>query len=164
MRVLAIDPGPTQSAWVLLQSDGFVRDFGITDNRDVRAMLRMRSYSPSVVVLEMIASYGMPVGREVFDTCVWIGRFIESAMVPHILMFRREVKLHLCNSARAKDANVRQALLDRYGPGRQKAMGTKAKPGPLYGVRKDVWAALGVAVTFMDRQQANAETRVEAIV
>jgi hypothetical protein len=53
--------------------------------------------------------------------------------------------MHLCNSMRAKDANVRQALIDRFGP-----VGTKKQPGKLYGVATHYWAALGVAVYSAD--------------
>jgi len=63
----------------------------------------------------MIASYGMPVGREVFETCLWIGRFIECWCGPYTLVYRREVKSFLCADSRAKDSNVRQAVIDRYG-------------------------------------------------
>ena len=62
--------------------------------------------------------------------------------------------MHLCNSVRAKDSNVRQALLDRFpatGGGKTPQIGTKSKPGPLYGFSKDMWAALGVALTFANR-------------
>jgi hypothetical protein len=61
------------------------------------------------------------------------------------LVFRRDVKLHLCDSPRAKDGNVRQALLDRLGP-----QGTKKAPGPTYGVKSHEWAALAVAVYGWD--------------
>jgi hypothetical protein len=61
-------------------------------------------------------------------------------------VFRKDVKLHLCNSPRAKDANVRQALLDRLGP-----QGTKKAPGPTYGVKSHEWAALAVAVYGWDQ-------------
>ncbi|MNY62967.1 hypothetical protein D3C86_1998680 [compost metagenome] len=60
------------------------------------------------------------------------------------------MKLHLCKTPRAKDANVRQALLDmfpRTGGGKTPQIGTKAQPGPLFGVSSHAWAALGVAVT-----------------
>lgn len=98
-----------------------------------------------LVSIEMIACYGMPVGRETFETCVWIGRFIERAKQPHRLVYRKDVKLHLCNSPRAKDGNVRQAIIDRFGK-----PGMKKSPGVLYGVSSHVWAALAVAIYSID--------------
>lgn len=65
-------------------------------------------------------------------------------------IFRRDIKLHLCNSVRAKDANIRQALIDRYG-GKEKAIGKKKSPGPLYGIKSHMWAALALAVTYHDQ-------------
>ena len=107
------------------------------------------------LAIEMVASYGMAVGASVFETCVWAGRFIErwsavSAAGSVTQVYRREVKLHICGSAKAKDANVRQALIDRYG-GKAKAIGRKATPGPLYGMSGDCWSALGVAITAAER-------------
>lgn len=144
--ILAIDPGPTESAWVLYDIDtGEVIDHGKQANEDV-SLLRGQHYT----VIEMIASYGMPVGKDVFETCVWIGRFIERSPVLAARLTRGTVKMHLCNSMRAKDGNVRQAIIDRYpatGGGKVPQIGTKAKPGPLYGISGDEWAALGVAIT-----------------
>ncbi|MBQ1764316.1 MAG: hypothetical protein IIZ92_15615 [Aquincola sp.] len=109
-------------------------------------MLRSLVLRPQcdTLAIEMIASYGMPVGREVFETCVWIGRFVQAWHSPDKvrLVYRRDVKLHLCGSPRAKDPNIRQALIDKLGPA-----GTKKDPGPTYGVKSHAWAALGVAVT-----------------
>jgi hypothetical protein len=75
---------------------------------------------------------------------VWIGRFQEAWRFPSQVrkVYRQQVKLHLCGSPRAKDANIRQALLDKLGP-----QGTKKAPGPTYGVKSHAWAALAVAVT-----------------
>lgn len=124
-------------------------DFGIVANEDMRRVLRQR---PGVeVVIEMFASYGMPVGREVFETCVWIGRFVEMAGGEWTPLYRQEVKLTLCGNPKAGDANVRRAILDLYpgsGGGATPQIGTKPKPGPLYGVNKDVWAALGVGIAY----------------
>jgi len=63
---------------------------------------------------------------------------------------RRDVKLALCNSARAKDGDVRRAIMERFGGSECK--GTKAAPGPLYGIKADEWQALGVCLTFADRE------------
>jgi hypothetical protein len=151
-RIIAIDPGTSQSAWCVLEGDKPLV-FGKEPNSDVLIRLR-REWSPldekDLLAVEMIASYGMPVGREVFETCLWIGRYLEAwerRQGQHALVYRRDVKLHLCNSARAKDANVRAALLDRYGPGREKAIGTKRAPGPLHGISGDCWSALAVGLT-----------------
>ena len=102
---------------------------------------------PDVVVIEKVESYGMAVGAEVFDTVLWAGRFAEAAhRVPVVMLPRRAVKLALCGDSRAKDANIRQALIDRFGG--SAAIGRKAAPGPLYGISRDVWSALAIAVTY----------------
>ena len=143
--VLAIDPGSAQSAW--LQYDGSrPTAFGITANEILVKALRSGGL-PDVVVIEKIESYGMAVGAEVFDTVWWAGRFAEAAdRGPVVMLPRRAVKLALCGDSRAKDANIRQALLDRFGG--SAAVGRKAAPGPLYGISRDVWSALAIAVTY----------------
>lgn len=115
------------------------------------------------VVCEQIESYGMAVGREVFETVRWSGRFEQAfeqafgpanwpeLIVPWHYLPRRAVKLELCGQPRAKDANIRQALIDLYG-GKELAIGKKAQPGPLYGMSGDVWAALAVGITWMRLQ------------
>ena len=94
----------------------------------------------------------MAVGQEVFRTVHWAGRFTEAAESQrHTVeqLTRREVKLHLCGSMRAKDPNIRQVLLDRFGG--DDARGTKAHPGPLYGIANDVWSALAIAVVYTEQ-------------
>jgi len=148
--VFAIDPGTAESAFVELSDDDKLGQFGKVGNGELIRIVRNYLPAPTLAI-EMVASYGMPVGREIFETCVWIGRFIEGWRGGHELIYRAEVKQNLCGTARAKDPNVRQALLDRWG-GKVTAIGRKAHPGPLFGVADDVWAALGVAVTWQDRQ------------
>lgn len=101
------------------------------------------------LAIESISSYGMAVGAEVFSTCIWIGRFVQAWRDPDAvrLLYRKDVKLHLCGTTKAKDTNIRQALLDKFGPGKDVAIGKKAQPGPLYGVKSHAWSALAVAVT-----------------
>ena len=142
-HIFAIDPGPVQSAFVIWDGQRIV-DHAITSNAimlERLGSLTLGDSPPVRVAIEMIASYGMAVGAEVFETCVWIGRFIQASPVFCERYFRGAIKLHLCGSTRAKDANVRQALIDLIGP-----QGRKAKPGPTYGIRSHCWAALAVAV------------------
>lgn len=153
MRLLAIDPGNEESALLVYDTDkGAPVDWQKLPNDDALLLaMTLRLGGIDHMAIEMVASYGMAVGASVFETCVWIGRFIQAWRMPgaglsHECVYRRDVKLHLCGSARAKDANVRQALIDRYG-GKAKAIGRKATPGPLYGLSGDCWSALGVAVT-----------------
>ena len=117
MRLMSIDPGTTQSAWLIYRAGAPVT-FGILPNADLLEMLRVAvdRLTLDVVVIEQVESYGMAVGREVFETVRWAGRFEEAAHpVPVALLPRRTVKLHLCGLPRANDGNVRMALLDRFG-------------------------------------------------
>lgn len=150
--VLAIDPGPTASQFVLWDGQR-VLERAHLENADMMQHLSRLS-AGAEVCFEKVASFGMPVGEEVFETVFWTGRFFQAARDEgrsvHRLT-RQAVKLHLCNSARAKDANIRQALIDRFG-GKDAAIGRKATPGPLYGVSSHAWAALALAITFADTQ------------
>ena len=141
-RILAIDPGTTESGWVVYEA-GKVCNSGVWPNEQLLAELP-RTPSSQLLAVEMIASYGMAVGKDVFETCVWIGRFKQAWFAPDDvkLVYRGQVKQLLCKSARAKDANIRQALIDMLG-----APGTKKAPGGTYGVKSHAWAALAVAVT-----------------
>lgn len=155
MIILGIDPGPTESAYVIWDGSRVIQH-GMSENQ-----LLIKSLNPEVNVthcaIEMIASYGMSVGQEVFETCVWIGRWLErweyvsawseeGSSFDAIRVTRKDVAVHLCNSARAGDSNVSQALRDRFGE-----KGTRKNPGATYGIVKDEWSALAVAVTVYDR-------------
>jgi hypothetical protein len=148
--ILGIDPGTTHSGFCLWDGERVVEK-GWVENTDLRAMLcwdRLLADHP-IVAIEMIASQGMAVGKETFETVVWIGRFLERCVSLSIgawRITRHEIKIHICGSARAKDPNIRQALIDRLGP-----VGTKKAPGPLYGVSGHVWPALAVAIVAQDR-------------
>lgn len=159
LSCLSIDPGPTQSGWIHLR-EGMPARFGKDDNAVVRRYCEdAQSWGVDGVAIEMFASYGMPIGVESIQTVMWIGRFYESLLRCNIpekqihLVTRIRVKLHHCHSATANDSTIRQALIDRYGPGKDKAIGCKAAPGPLYRVRADVWAALALAVMWWDEHK-----------
>ncbi len=93
---------------------------------------------------------------------------------------RSAIKKHLCGSGSAKDANVSAALAARFAGegGRDVAVGGKRckqckgkgwfgagrpvcdrcdggkwehPPGPLHGIKADMWQALAVAVTYAER-------------
>ena len=161
MRIVAIDPGTEESARLVYLSPGEkVINAEILPNEALLNELRMRrqiAEPEEILVVEWITSYGMAVGREVFETCAWIGRFEEAFGDPSHRLPRKEITLHLCNSSRAKDANVRQVLIDRFGGTKRKAVGVKKDPGPLYGIKTHLWAALAVAVTFADINQGGQE-------
>lgn len=156
MKILAIDPGTYHSAWVVW--DGIsISSKGKLTNESFRSLIESGRFKDcEVVAMEMVGHYGrgMPAGQEVFDTCVWIGRILElmggkleeGGIVD--LVARQRVKLHICGTSTAKDANIRQALIDRFG-----APGTKKNPNHItYGVTADIWQAFALGVTYVDQE------------
>lgn len=145
--ILAIDPGPVRSAWLVYGMNEL--DFGIVENEAMFEALDR--YMVDVAVIEKVEGFGMAVGAEVFETVFWSGRFAQ-CLIEHghargvERIGRKAVKIILCGTAKAKDPNIRQALIDRFGG----PVATR-KGGFLYGVSKDVWAALAVAVAFSEK-------------
>ena len=142
--ILAIDPGNRESAYVLMDKNLRPLASGKIDNGDMLEVVQRMEYSE--LVIEMIASYGMAVGQEVFETVFWIGVFWQAARCEKkTKVYRKDVKMNLCHSMKAKDGNVRQALIDRFG-----VVGTKKNPGWFYGFAADIWSAYAVGVTYYD--------------
>ena len=151
--IFAVDPGNEQSAYTILE-DGSLRPVAaaIVPNS---ALLDIIANHPGKdntrFAVEMVASYGMAVGKTVFDTVFWLGRFYEAAngYAARDRVYRMDIKMHLCHNSRAKDANIRQALIDRFGE-----VGTKKAPGWFYGFKADMWAAYAVGVTYAENLPA----------
>lgn len=179
MNVLAIDPGPLYSAFVEFDGEQ-VTGYGHTPNDMVFEVLDLDPHSSRRLACEFIQNMGMAAGKELFETAFWVGRFVERWMRHprggYKLVYRTEVKMHLCGSTKARDPNVRQALIDRYG-GDSVAIGGKrcivckgkgwvgrgrptcdecsgsgyeTMPGPLANISGHCWQALAVAVYATD--------------
>jgi len=77
------------------------------------------------------------------------GRFTEKienkAGITVKYIYRKDEKMDLCGTMKANDANISQALRDRFGE-----KGTKKNPGWFFGFYKDVWQAYAVGITFHD--------------
>lgn len=158
--ILAIDPGNVESGYVLTNNDLSLVDKGKIKNENLLHKIIMDEFwyqSPEDekdhIAIEMIASYGMPVGVEVFETCIWIGRFIQAIQngIEPKFIYRKDEKINLCQSMKANDATIKQALVDRFAQGQKNyGKGTKKEPGWFYGFAKDMWSAYAVAVTYHD--------------
>ena len=139
MKIIGIDPGDTHTAIAVLEDGKIERTQYLDNDSALNALALLYLRWEGYFVCEMIASYGMPVGKTIFETCVFIGQIKQ--VIPSLKFITRiSVKSAICHSAKAKDGNIRQALIDTYGPA-----GTKKAPGPTYGISGDMWAALAVA-------------------
>ena len=149
MKILAIDPGNVQSAYVVWDG-ATILVMGIVYNELLLNRIRagnFRDFRNCILVIEDIRSYGMAVGMTIFETVFFSGQLCEAWQDACHRVPRMDVKMHLCHSSRAKDSNIRQALVDRFEPDLQ----PKRRPcGVLKGVSKDIWAALALAVYFYD--------------
>lgn len=153
--ILAIDPGNVETGYVLMTKEYTPLSFGKVRNEELRGFMYDGKYDE--VVIEMVASYGMPVGATVFETCVEIGRYTEIGRMrgrPVFFLYRKEVKMNICRSMKANDSTIRQALVDRFAKNTpNKGKGYKKAPGFFYGFRADIWQAYALGVTFLDERR-----------
>lgn len=151
---LAIDPGTTESAWVSFVQ-GAIAGFAKESNTVVLRRVRYYVNPAAHVVVEKLENYGKVTGQTILETQRWCGRF-EQAYVgsdvdrSHCWLYipRRVVKLELCGESKANDSAVRMAVADLYG-GPKLAKGSKLAPGPLYGIKADIWQALALGIAHM---------------
>lgn len=159
--ILAIDPGDTQSAFCFVDKETY-KPLYFAKLPNGEAVDSIKNYIANLqendriigAAIEMVASYGMAVGKSVFETCVYIGRFsqiLEEMGYTVQWIYRQEEKMNICGQMKAKDSNIRIALIDRFAQFDFKTgKGTKKNPDWFYGFAADVWASYAVAITYLD--------------
>lgn len=148
--ILSIDPGCIETAYTLIdENDLHIVEHGKVKNETLLLFITHLNSRVNHIAIEMIASMGMAVGTEVFETVFWIGRFWEASekhsRCKKLKIYRKEEKINLCGTMKAKDSNIIQALKDRFGD-----KGTKKNPGWFFGFAADIWQAYAVGVTYYD--------------
>lgn len=155
MRILSIDVGTTESGYAILRFPFQLVEFGKVSNNELLGIVKNKQYKK--LIYEEFQSYGMPVGESTIKSITWNGRYIQSALdrgIPTYPVYRKDEKMTLCGSMKAKDSNIRQALIDRYAKFDFKnGKGKKDNPDTFYGVSKDVWSAIAVGVTYWETKE-----------
>jgi hypothetical protein len=176
MIVCGIDPGTFKSGVICFDTDiERVTYSSELRNEVVLSVLRQEGDFPAIdayewshLFIENIESMGLAVGQSTFQTCFWIGRFIEAyehgtGCSVHMVS-RGDEKITICGASTyvnpetgkrkaVGDAEIRRALIERFpatGGGKTPQIGTKKQPGPLYGVTGHSWQALSVAITGLE--------------
>jgi len=175
-RIIAVDPGPEESAFVhywpgeTRRDPGQVCRFETLPNDELLALVQewseesARAWSElgvdalrSEFVVEKITSYGKPVSESVFGTVFWSGKFAQAWGPSCVMYSRRTVKKVLLGKDKGGDPQVRAAVISWFG-GKNEAIGKKATPGPLHEMVYDQWQACGLALAFVRELWSGAIT------
>ncbi len=141
-KIMGLDPGSKESGYVIWNTETHkVEKSAHIPNEIMLTICRLYD-KRNTLAIEQIRGYGIVAGDDTFDTCEWSGRFREAHDGGEVVLIpRKDIKRHLCGNTTTNDKYIRQALIDRYGD-----VGTKKKPGPLFGISGHLWAALAVCV------------------
>lgn len=173
--ILAVDTGSFETAYVMYNKETKqLADRNIISNTELISKFKkyLDTNEIELVILEMSSSYGgAGVGMNVLMNVFTIGFFahlVSEYKVPVRLMFRKTVKLELCNSLRkVNDTMVNSALREMYWgePGCK----TKKNLNPFYfneettkneargELENNQWAALAILTAFLQRPQCLEE-------
>lgn len=157
--ILAIDPGNEKSGYVCFDSLEYrPLSFGKLDNAKLLACIQPMAMGAHALAIEYPQPRGQPMYTQLVDTIFWIGRFVERAGKPWTPIDRKDVKMTLCGSPRAKDSNIRAALISRFSQSNvipePRAKLTRC-PEALKGFAGDMWSALAVAITYLEVVQSD---------
>lgn len=170
--LIGIDPGTTQTAYSIVEvKDNQLNKVLFKDKNDNSKIydtlkINIIEYCQSEniknininIAIEHIENHGMAVGQTTFETCYFIGALCYqlnnnlslelklsnvNCLVKLYRIYRHQEKTLICNNSRAKDSNIRQALIDQFGN-----VGTKNNQGYFYGFKSDIWSSFAIAYTW----------------
>jgi hypothetical protein len=155
--ILGIDPGNELTAYCLCESGTMkpIKFDKISNQSLIDELLpSLENETIAVIAIEHMQGYGMGVGREVFETCYYIGRLLEriERTMPNVTIqpiYRTEEKVAICGHLKgSNDMLVRHNLIDKFAQHDFKTgKGVKKNPDFFYGFKSDCWSAFAIAYT-----------------
>lgn len=152
MMLIAIDPGPAQSAYVrmsIASGEWEVFDFGTLENSLFMEWLDSMLFSAGAVAVEEPYNFGAS-GTPVFRTQLMVGRIVQETMQHRrlaVTLIHPRQKLSAVGVM--KKSQLNGALRELYGDGSKTGKGTKSNPSQLYGIKDHEWSALAVGHTWI---------------
>ena len=131
--IIAYDPGNEQTGWVVTLEDNSKL---VYKNKDLNTICLEKTkefsekYNIIKVGCEYPSSYGLQTNQTLLDTCTFcgiLGYYFREKNIPFELIFRKTIKMFLCNSVRAKDAEVNTRVREYVGEDN-----TIKNPNPYY--------------------------------
>lgn len=161
--VIGIDPGPKDHAAVMLHN-GRAAIVESLDHRELAISFGTLGIHTVTVAFEQFAPFGSSLDdgslRTIFETGKLVAQLQRLGSIRCVGLRRQQVKRYLVGRSACGDPQVRGSLIERFGPTKELAVGTKKAPGPLYGISGHHWAALAVAVTASDAIQLEEAKRL----
>lgn len=159
-KFLVVDPGSEKSGYVLIDFRILgkkinILEFGKVPNDEIRKIVDNKEYD--YFVIEGIQSYSSKFANTIIRTTLFVGAMLERVSINNPPAIRKEfspktIRALVAKDAQANDSMVREAVISTFAGildiSSDEMIGTKANPGPLYGVKADVWQALGGAIAM----------------
>ncbi len=155
-KILCVDPGAETSGVAYLENGHLRWSDAYFSNGALLEKLKYLT-GKGAVAMEQLESYRLPVNQPTFETVFWSGRFYEASAWPVGLYTRKEIKIFMLGRVNVKnsDGPIRKAVLSLYpktGGGKTPQVGTKRKPGPLYGLSSHAVQALAVGIVMIGKR------------
>lgn len=181
MKIMAIDPGTTESAYVILDDQYQILSADKVGNDVILSIIADAPGLDAVIIEDIEPRYsstdrsaaGAVMGQSTIETIKAFGRFSWQAALRGLMVgsiFRRDERSCLIPTKRNglpplpetapkhADGQIRASLIRRFARhDQERGRGTKANPDTFYGFHGDMWQAMAVGVTWLDREKWRAK-------
>lgn len=181
MKIMAIDPGTTESAYVILDDQYQILSADKVGNDVVLSIIADAPGLDAVIIEDIEPRYsstdrsaaGAVMGQSTIETIKVFGRFSWQAALRGLMVgsiFRRDERSYLIPTKRNglpplpetapkhADGQIRASLIRRFARhDQERGRGTKANPDTFFGFHGDMWQAMAVGVTWLDQAKWRAK-------
>lgn len=160
--LIACDPGTYDSGVVVIGGGDRILLAEQMPNEDFIGY--MKDWPSWHVVIERLHGQGKNIGRETFEACEWVGRFVQAAGPERVTLIRRvDLRFHWTGDTSGDDAALKRAVMDEYG-GKEIAIGSKKNPGPLAIIKSPhCWQALALGLAYQRGCRSKVFTRADKV-